>query len=108
MSLKKVTAIIDSATLDDVEQRLAAINVRGFSVSEVSGCGEYRNFFRSDVKSPHSKVEIFTGENKVEEIVATILDSAHRGTQEDGIIAVLPVDSLYQIRTGKNLTDAFD
>lgn len=104
MNLKKITAIIDNSTLDDVEQRLTSIGVNGFSVSQVSGRGEYRNFFRADVKTQHMKIEVFTREADVDKIVSAIIDVAHRGTQEDGIIAVLPVEKLYRIRTREEVS----
>lgn len=99
MSLKKVTAFINSSVLEEVEQRLTEIGVSGFSISDVTGRGEYSNFFRADLKAPHIKMDVFTDESKVDEIVSVIMETAHLGTQEDGIIAVLPVEKLYRIRT---------
>ena len=104
MDLKKITAIINSSVLEDVEQRLTELGVKGFSESNVTGRGEYANFYRADLNAPHVKMEIFTEKSKVDGIVSAIMEAAHRGTQEDGIIAVLPVDKLYRIRTKSEFT----
>lgn len=99
MELKKITAIINGSALEEVEQRLTELGIKGFSESEVTGRGEYSNFFRADIKASHIKIELFTAQSKVDEIVAAIMETAHRGSQEDGIVAVLPVEKLYRIRT---------
>lgn len=104
MELKKITAIINSSALEEVEQRLTEIGVKGFSESNITGRGEYTNIYRADLNTPHIKMEIFTEKDKVERIVSAIMETAHRGTQEDGIIAVLPVEKLYRIRTKSEIT----
>ena len=45
MELRKVTAIIRSSVLEEVEERLRGIGVRGISVTKVKGFGEYANFY---------------------------------------------------------------
>lgn len=60
MELRKVTAIIRSSSLQQVEERLQAMNVKGMSVSNVKGYGEYANFFTHDWQVTHSRIEIFT------------------------------------------------
>jgi nitrogen regulatory protein P-II 1 len=45
------------------------------------------------------KIEIFTSEPRVEAVVETILDAAHLGLSGDGMVAVLPVEKLYRIRS---------
>lgn len=46
-----------------------------------------------------SKIEIFAEDSRVDEIVDTILQTAHVGAAGDGIVAVMPVEKIYRIRT---------
>ncbi len=98
MALRKVTAIIRSSALEKVENRLVELGVKGITVTRVKGFGEYKDFFRGDWISGHSRIEIFTTEEKAETFVAAILQTAWAGLEGDGIVAVLPVESVYRIR----------
>lgn len=104
MEFRKVTAIIQQDTLEKVENRLREIGVRGISTTKVKGYGEYANFYTSDWVTTHSRIEIFTDKSRVEEIVTTIMDVAHTGISGDGIVAVLPVETVYRIRTRAEIT----
>lgn len=99
MEFRKVTAIIQQNVLDKVEEKLQEIGVRGISISKVKGYGEYANFYTSDWITTHSRIEIFTDKSKAEEIATTIMNAAHTGISGDGIVAVLPVEKVYRIRT---------
>ena len=99
MNFKKVTAIFRCDSCEKVEQRLQEIGVHGFSISKVKGYGEYADLYSNDWLVTHARLEIFTEESKVEEIAETIMEAAHVGVEGDGIIAVLPVEKLYRIRT---------
>lgn len=99
MELRNIVAIIQNQVLDKVEGRLVDMAVKGISVSRVKGYGEYANFLNPDWLVTHARIEIFTQESRVDEIVAAILEIAHTGTPGDGIVAVLPVEKLYRIRT---------
>lgn len=98
-ALRKVTAIIRSSVLDDVEQRLRDIHVPGVSITKVKGYGEYANFFRPDWSCQHARVEIYCRHERADEIARAIVDSAHTGGAGDGIVVVLPVESIFRIRT---------
>jgi len=100
MELRKVTAVIRSSSLQQVEERLQAMNVKGMSVSNVKGYGEYANFFTHDWQVTHSRIEIFTEKTNAEGIARAIMETAHTGMSGDGFIAVLPVEKLFRIRTG--------
>jgi nitrogen regulatory protein P-II 1 len=99
MNFKKVTAIFRCDSCEKVEQRLQEIGVHGFSISKVKGYGEYADLYSNDWLVTHARIEIFTEESNVEEIAETIMEAAHVGVEGDGIIAVLPVEKLYRIRT---------
>lgn len=99
MKLRKVTAIIRSERLEQVEKRLQEEGVNGLSVTKVKGYGEYANFFTRDWMVTHARVEIFTDEKNAERIAHAIMDAAHVGGGGDGIVALLPVEKVYRIRS---------
>lgn len=104
MELKKIVAIVQTHVLENVEGRLVDMGVKGISVSRVKGYGEYANFLNPDWFVTHARIEIFTEKSRVDEIVAAILEIAHTGASGDGIVAVLPVEKLYRIRTKSAVT----
>ena len=99
MELRKVTAVIRSRMLKQVEERLQEMKVKGLSVSNVKGFGEYENFFTHDWNITHSRIEIFTEKTNAEKIALAIMETAHTGMSGDGFIAILPVEKLFRIRT---------
>ncbi len=100
MELRKVTAIIRSSMLKQVEERLQEMNVKGVSVSNVKGYGEYANFFTHDWMVTHSRIEIFTEKSKAEKIARAIMETARTDKSGDGLIAILPIEKLFRIRSG--------
>lgn len=99
MDFKKVTAIIRCESCEKVEQTLQKLGVHGFSISKVKGYGEYADLYSNDWLVSHARIEIFTEAPRAEKIVEAIMEAAHVGLEGDGIIAVLPVEKLFRIRT---------
>jgi nitrogen regulatory protein P-II 1 len=99
MKFRKVTAIIRPDRLEAVEECLKNLNVSGVSVTKVKGFGEHKDFFKSDWLCSHVRIEVFIGADNAETIAEAIMDIAYTGQEGDGIIAVLPVESVYHIRT---------
>ena len=100
MEFRKINAIIRSTVLEKVEARLhQEIGVKGITVSRVKGYGEYANFFTRDWLTTNARIEIFAAKNDVDSIVAAIMESAHTGFAGDGFAAVLPVESIFLIKT---------
>jgi nitrogen regulatory protein P-II 1 len=104
VELRKIIAIVRNQVLEEVEGRLIDMRVKGISVSKVKGYGEYANFFNPDWMVTHSRIEIFTEESKVDEIVTAIMEVAHTGMAGDGIVAVVPVQKVYCIRNKSEIT----
>jgi len=96
---RKVTAIVNSEKLEDVEEALQAIKVSGISVSQVRGYGEYHNFYCPDMMCSHARIEVFCPLSEADAIAQCIMNAAHTGISGDGMIAVLPVEHFYCIRT---------
>ena len=99
MEWKKVVAIIRTDRLEQVENRLKKIRVRGISITKGKGYGEYANFFTSDWFSAHARLEIYCKVSRTDEIVKVIMDACHSGMAGDGLVAVIPVEKVYRIRT---------
>ncbi len=99
MRFRKITAIIRPERLAAVEDCLKKHNVPGVSVARVKGFGEHPNFFESDWMCQNVRVEVFIGTRQVDEVARAIMDAAHTGLDGDGIVAVLPVEAIYHIRT---------
>src|SRR5437879_4405617 len=100
MREKKVTAIIRTDVLDEIETRLHRLGVRGISVTRVEGYGEYTKFWTPNSIASHMQIDIFSNEDEVQPIVDAILGTARSGEAGDGIVSVLPVDQFYRVRQG--------
>ena len=105
--MKLIVAIIRPDSLNDVLERLYREDVRGLTVSRVMGHGgeteEVETYRGTTVKvALHEKVrlEIGVSEHFVDVTVRAILESARTGDVGDGKVFVLPVESVYRIRTG--------
>ncbi len=99
MKLRKIIAIVQNQVLEKVEGRLIDLRVKGISVTKVKGYGEFANFFNPDWLVTHSRIEIFTEEARTDDIASAIMEVAHTGMEGDGIVAIIPVEKLYRIRT---------
>jgi len=104
MEWKRIVAIIRKSTLEKVEERLRQIGVRGITVSPVMGYGEYANLCKNDLLVSNTRIEVFAEATAADAIVAALLETAHSGTEGDGLVAVMPVERLYRIRTGQPMT----
>ena len=96
---KKVNAIIRTDKLEDVEQRLKQMLVKGLSVSHVKGYGEYHDFVTHDWQVRNVRIEIFAEAAKAEEIAQAIVEAAHTGLKGDGIVVLMSVEKVLRIRT---------
>ncbi len=98
MDLRAIIAIIRRDRLEPVEESLRDLGIRGITVSKVKGYGEYHNFFASDWMMDSVRIEIFTREDRVEDIRTAIVEAAHTGSPGDGIVVVYPVAEFLNIR----------
>jgi len=102
--MRKVTAIVRTSVLETVERRLQELRVPGMTVTRVKGYGEYQDFFTPDHLVEHAQIEVFLGRDRADDTARAIVEAARTGMPGDGIVAVLPVESVYQIRTGHLVT----
>ena len=99
MDIKLIIAIIRRHKLEAVEQKLKETGVERINVTKVKGYGEYHDFFARDWMVEEVRLEIFTRKDEVETITAAIMDAAHTGLPGDGVVAVVPIEKFFLIRT---------
>lgn len=99
MELRLVVAIIRTHALELVEKKLQEIGVRGLTVIKARGFGASPNLFSRDWLVDQVKIEIYLEEDRVDSVVAAILDTAHSESPGNGIVAVLPVEKIYSVGT---------
>jgi nitrogen regulatory protein P-II 1 len=90
--------------LGDVEKRLEKLGVERINVCKVKGFGEYHNFFAPNWLTREVRLEVFTKQEEVEVVASAIMEAAHTGVPGDGVVAVLPIERLYLIRTRSEAT----
>jgi nitrogen regulatory protein P-II 1 len=107
-SLKCLIAFLRMSAKDRVVQRLRDIGVTRFGVSTVKTYGEYKNFFASDLLGEQLRIDTVLSASRADEIARAIVDAASTGAPGDGIVIVLPAESVYLVRTGeRSTTDDF-
>ena len=111
--MKQIEAIIKPFKLDEVKDALTKVGIQGMTITEVKGFGRqkghtelYRGAEYSVDFLPKVKIQILAPEDKVRQVVDTILQTARTGKIGDGKIFILPVEEVVRIRTGEKGTDA--
>ena len=111
--MKKIEAIIKPFKLEDLKEGLAALGIKGMTISEVKGFGRqkghseiYRGAEYTIDFVPKTKLEIVVEADMVDKVVQTILTHAKTGQIGDGKVFVLPIEGAYRIRTREEGKDA--
>ena len=106
--MKLIVAIIRPEKLSEVLEALFRADVRGLTVSRVHGHGgeletvqTYRGTTVKMELQEKVRLEIGVSEPFVDLTVRAILESAATGEVGDGKVFVLPLQSVYRIRTGE-------
>src|SRR6476620_2615962 len=106
--MKLIVAIIRTEKLNEVLEALYKAEVRGLTVTRVRGHGgeteDVETYRGTTVKvALHDKIrlEIGVSDHFVEPTVNAILTAGRTGEVGDGKSFVLPVESVYRIRTGE-------
>ena len=104
MNIKLITAIFPRDKLKAVEKKLQVIGVERIEISMVKGYGENRNYYARDWMVDEVRLDIFTRTDEVDSITTAIMDAAHTGEPGDGIVAVVPIEKFFLIRTRSEAT----
>ncbi len=105
--MKKVEAFVRHEAFEPIRTELLELGFPSLSISEVKGSGRqkgiterYRGAELTNYLRPKVKLECVVADRDVQTIVDTILKHARTGAVGDGKVFVLPVESVYRIRTG--------
>jgi len=111
--MKLVTAIVKPFKLEEIKEALNALGVEGLTVSEASGYGRqrghtevYRGAEYTVDLVPKVRLEVLIDDERVDAIVASIVQAAHTGRIGDGKVWVVPVESVTRVRTGETGSEA--
>ena len=111
--MKKIEAVIKHFKLDDVKKALTDGGIQGMTVTEVKGFGRqkghvdlYRGAKYEVNFLPKIKIEVVITDEKAEEVVDIIMESARTGEIGDGKIFVYSLLDAVRIRTGKKGEEA--
>ena len=111
--MKKIEAIIKPFKLEEVKEGLNNKEILGLTVSEVKGYGRqkghtelYRGAEYVIDFLPKVKIEVVVTDERVEEVIDTIIETAKTGKIGDGKIFVSDMSNAYRIRTGETGEDA--
>lgn len=111
--MKKIEAIIRHYRLEEVKNALTAEGVQGMTITEVRGFGRqkghtemYRGTEYAVDFVPKVKVELVVAEDKLQNVIDTILRSAQTGQIGDGKIFVSDLAEVIRIRTGETGQEA--
>jgi nitrogen regulatory protein P-II 1 len=103
--MKKIEAIIQPHKLEEVKEALKAIGIDGMTITEVRGHGRqkghkeiYRGMEYQVDLLPKIKVELVIPDTRYDEVIQTLVKSAHTGKIGDGKIFVFEVAEAIRIR----------
>ncbi|MHB1651321.1 MAG: P-II family nitrogen regulator [Desulfitobacteriaceae bacterium] len=106
--MKKVEAIIRPGKLDEVKDALSAAGIDGITVTNVLGCGRQKGhtqIYRGQEVEirllPKIRLEIICLDNRTEDIISIISETARTGKVGDGKIFISPIEESIRIRTGE-------
>jgi len=106
--VKIVSAIIKPFKLDDVREAMSDIGITGLTVYEVKGFGRqkghtelYRGAEYVVDYIPKVKIEIAVDDDRVDQVIDTIIESAKTGKIGDGKIFVTDLENVVRIRTSE-------
>ncbi|MEK7271790.1 MAG: P-II family nitrogen regulator [Nitrospirota bacterium] len=106
--MKMIVAVIKPFKLDDVKKALNDAGVQGMTVTEVKGFGRQKGhveIYRGTTYEvnflPKIKIEVAVPDEKTEDIVRILSETARTGEIGDGKIFIYNLEDVFRIRTGE-------
>ncbi|MCY4584959.1 MAG: P-II family nitrogen regulator [Bryobacterales bacterium] len=103
--MKRLEAIIQPYKTDDVREALKKIGVDGMTIYDVRGHGRqkgHKEIYRGQEYEvdllPKTKIELIIADDRVEETVNAIVESACTGKIGDGKVFIYPIEDAIRIR----------
>ena len=111
--MKLIMAVIKPFRLDDVRDALSEIEIKGMTVTEVTGFGRqkghtelYRGAEYAVDFLPKIKLEVAVSSDLVDRVIEAITTAAQTGKIGDGKIFVSEIEQVTRIRTGETGPEA--
>jgi nitrogen regulatory protein PII len=106
--MKLLKCIVRPEKMEEVKEALTKSNVTGMTITEVRGHGRqkghkavYRGTEYSVTLLPKVMIELVVPDDRSNEILKTIINTARTGEIGDGRVFVLNVEQGYNVRTGE-------
>lgn len=113
LAMKRVEAIIQPFKLDNVRAALREIGIYGMTIYDIRGHGRqigHKEIYRGQEYEidllPKVKLETVVTDERVEEVVDTIVTTARTGRIGDGKVFVCPTEGAVRIRNHETGEDA--
>lgn len=92
-----IVAIVRNERVPEVEQAVRRAGAHGYSLDAVVGIGSWADYYQQDPKVQHTRIVVFTEADRSQALVQAIIDAAYTGSVGDGIVAVLPVETVQKV-----------
>jgi len=99
--MKMVWAVVRSDKVELIARQLKKIGVGGCTVYPVRGYGEEWRLYEPLIHGGHHKLETVVEDAQIERVLKAITESGSTGHEGDGILAVLELGSVLNIRSGE-------
>lgn len=106
--MKRIVAIVRTEKLEPLKEALFNADIAGMTISQVMGCGNqhgWSEYYRGTEvllnMVPKVKFELVVDDDRVQDLVDIICETARTGEVGDGKVFVSPVDEVVRIRTGE-------
>lgn len=111
--MKRIVAIVRTEKLEPLKEALFNADIAGMTISQVMGCGNqhgWSEYYRGTEvllnMVPKVKFELVVDNDRVQDLVDIICETARTGEVGDGKVFVSPVDEVVRIRTGEQGVEA--
>lgn len=111
--MKKIEAVIQPYKLDDVREALKGIGIDGMTIYDVRGHGRqkgHKEVYRGQEYEvdllPKVKIESVVPNDRVQETVQAIVESARTGKTGDGKVFIFDVGEAIRIRNSEKNEEA--
>jgi len=111
--MKLIIAIIKPFKLEEVRSALTQVGVSGITTTEVKGFGRqkgHKELYRGAEYIidflPKTRLEIIVADNRLDETIEAIVNTAATGKIGDGKIFVVNQEQIIRIRTGETNEEA--
>lgn len=102
--MKMIWAVVRSGKVEAVTRQLKKIGVSGCTTYPVRGYGEEWHLYEPLIHGGHHKIEVIAEDDKTDRAVKKIVEHACTGLEGDGILCVLDLGSVINIRSKEQIT----